>query len=417
MLLIRNAVYLGAQVDLLLDGSVMATMTPAGRHEYAAEKDFDAHGLHLLPSLIDCHVHLREPGFEYKEDIGSGLEAAAHGGFGAVMCMANTLPVNDNSAVTTLMLSRARATHPDGPALYPIAAATLGLEGKTPSPLEELHRAGCIAVSNDGRPVKSTELVRRIMEYASDLGMVFIDHCEDPWLAEGWQMNEGQVSGLLGLKGQPAAGETIQAARDIFLAEYLNLPVHIAHVSTAQTVDLLAWAKSRGVRVTAETCPHYLVLDENAAHDYGHAKVSPPLRTSKDRDALLQAVRDGIIDILVTDHAPHAEHEVNTTWDERPCGFTGLDLALALCLDLVREGKLTEFDLQNLWARRPSEIFHIPWNSFNPGEPASLILFDPEEEWLVSRQSLYSRSANTPFLGKKVRGRVKHHWINGIQLF
>ena len=254
-LLIKNARHLEAPVDLLVRHGKIVTMTPAGHHAYDSREVFDAKGLVLMPSCIDAHVHLREPGFEYKEDIASGLEAAARGGFGAVMCMANTKPVNDTASITRAMLDSARKSHPNGPRLHPIAAATVGLKGEEMAPLAELKEAGCVAVSNDGRPLDNAELVRRIMEYGADLDLVLIDHCEDPQLAKGWRMHEGVTSGLLGVKGQPAAGEANQAMRDIMLAEYLGVPVHIAHVSAALTVDCIAWGKARGVKVTAETCP------------------------------------------------------------------------------------------------------------------------------------------------------------------
>lgn len=418
-LCIKNARHLEAPVDLLVDDDTIMTMTPSGHHEAPEGCEiFDARGLVLMPSLIDAHVHLREPGFEYKEDVASGLEAAARGGFGAVMCMANTKPVNDTASVTRHMLDRARQSHPHGPRLFPIAAATIGLKGEMMAPLAELKEAGCVAVSNDGRPLENAELVRRIMEYAADLGLILIDHCEDPHLARGWIMHEGHVSGLLGLKGQPASGEAIQAARDIMLAEYLDIPVHIAHVSAALTVDLIRWAKQRGVKVSAETCPHYLLLDERALENYSvQAKVSPPLRTAHDREVLREAVKTGVVDILVTDHAPHAAHEKDGTLDGAPCGFTGLDLALGLTWKLVEADILVESDVHRLWCRRPAEIFGLPWNGFAPGDPADFFLFDPNEAWTASRQTMHSKSLNTPFLGQTLRGRVKHHWMGGRQLF
>ena len=378
-LCVKNALHLEALVDLLIEDERIVTMTPAGHQKLPENCEvFDAEGLVLMPSFIDAHVHLREPGFEYKETIASGLNAAVHGGFGSVMCMANTKPVNDNAAVTSLMLTKAQQSHPHGPRLYPIGAATKNLEGRELAPMGELKEAGCVAISNDGRPVQSSEMMRRIMEYAADFSLTVIDHCEDPTLADHWVMNEGEMSGLLGVKGQPAVGEALQAARDIMLAEYLGLPVHIAHVSSALTVDVIAWGKARGIAVTAETCPHYLLLDESALEGYNAlCKVSPPLRSTKDRDALLRAVADGTIDILVTDHAPHALHEKMTALDQALVGFSGLDLAVTLTWGLVKEDLLPEDALHRLWARRPGEIFHLPTNGFAPGDPADFFLFDP----------------------------------------
>ena len=416
---LKNARHLDAPVDVLVRDGRIVTMTPAGHHDMPADCEVvDAAGLLLMPSFTDAHVHLREPGFEYKEDIGSGLEAAARGGFGSVMCMANTRPVNDNASITRAMLDKARDTHPHGPRLCPIAAATVGLKGEEMAPLGELREAGCVAVSNDGRPMPGTELLRRVMEYSADLGLIFIDHCEDATLAPGWVMNEGVVSGELGVKGQPPVGEAMQVARDIMLAEYLGLPVHIAHVSCALAVDVLRWGKARGVQVTAETCPHYLWLDDTALRGYNTAaKVSPPLRSPADREALRRALKDGTIDILSTDHAPHALHEKEQTLDAAPCGFTGLDLAVSLTWGLVRENVIDEADMHRLWGAAPARIFNLPYNNFEPGDPADFFLFDPEEKWTVSRETLYSKSYNTPFLGREMQGRVRHHWLGGVQLF
>ncbi|MBQ9536559.1 MAG: dihydroorotase [Desulfovibrionaceae bacterium] len=416
---IHNAKHLEAAVDLFFEDEKIITMTPCG-HQPIPDNCllFDATGLVLMPSFIDAHVHLREPGFEYKETIESGLTAALYGGFGQVMCMANTNPVNDTAAVTSFMLQQATTSHPYGPTLHPIAAATKGLAGTELAPLGELKNAGCVAVSNDGRPLASTEIMRRVMEYAADFGLTVIDHCEDPTLAPQWIMNEGEVSSRLGLKGQPVVGEALQAARDIMLAEYLHLPVHIAHVSSALTVDVIAFAKSRGIAVTAETCPHYLLLDDTALEGYNAScKVSPPLRAAKDRAALLKAIQDGTIDILTTDHAPHALHEKLTSMDQALVGFSGLDLAVTLTWNLVRENLLAEDALHRLWCRTPGQIFHLPTNGFAPNDPADFFLFDPHVTWVPEADNLYSRGKNTPFLGQELTGRVKHHWLKGRQLF
>ncbi|MDR1857771.1 MAG: dihydroorotase [Desulfovibrio sp.] len=414
-LCVRNATHLEASVDLFVAEGRIVTMTPSGSQPVPEGCEIlDAKGLLLMPSLVDAHAHLREPGQEYKEDIASGLAAAAQGGFGTVMCMANTVPVNDTASVTRFMMDRARASHPHGPHLRPIAAATMGLKGEEMPQFGEMREAGCVAVSNDGKPVANTELLRRIMEYAADFGMTFIDHCEDPHLGHGWMMNEGELSGLLGVKGQPAAGEAIQAARDILLAECLGLPVHIAHVSSAMTLDVISWGKSRGVKVTAETCPHYLLLDESAIGNYDTAaKVSPPLRRPEDRAALLRGLVDGTLDILATDHAPHASHEKDSTLDVALFGFTGLDLALSLTWGLVLDGGLKEADLHRLWCHAPGRIFDVPVNAFSPGDPADFFLWDPVQKWPANRGNMRSKSLNTPFLGRELVGRVRHHFIGG----
>lgn len=420
MMILRNARYLGEPHDLLVRDGRVAAFGPAGSMEAAVPSDaetVDAAGQVLFPSFIDAHVHLREPGFEWKEDVASGLSAAAHGGVGRVLCMANTDPINDDAGVTRLILDAGARSHPHGPYAHPVAAATVGLKGQELAPLGELAAAGCVAVSNDGVPLADTEIVRRVMEYAADLGLILIDHCEDPALARKAHMSEGRLSGLMGVKGQPDAAEAIQAARDILLADYLGLPVHIAHVSCRRTLDVIAWGKARGVRVTAETCPHYLLLDESALEGYNtNAKVNPPLRTPDDVEAMRTAVKSGLIDILVTDHAPHAAHEKEHPLDQVPNGITGLDTAVTLMWTLIAGGILDEADLMRLYAWRPADIFGLPVNRFQPGDPADFCLFDPGREWVVEPHTLYSKSANTPWLGKTLRGRVSAHWMGGVQI-
>lgn len=432
--LLKNARYLGKSVSLLVrDGKIAALESTENCNENFPKKPqndhgdqndhaettevYDAHGQILFPSFIDAHVHLREPGFEWKEDIASGLNAAAHGGFGTVMCMANTDPVNDTAAVTEQILSIANRAFPHGPRVCPIGAATLGLKGESLAPMYALKKAGCIAISNDGKPIADSGLFRRVMEYAADLNLIVIDHCEDPFLAKGSHMNEGETSGKLGLRGQPDIAESLQAIRSMLLAEYLHLPIHIAHVSAARTVDLIAWSKARGTDVSAETCPHYLLLDDTSVNGYNtNAKVNPPLRTQKDIAALRQAVKNGTIDMLVTDHAPHATHEKEVPFDQAPNGFTGLDLAVSLTYGLVRENILDEADLIRLWCLAPAKRFHLPINTFHEGDPADFFLFDPNHQWQVDGESLYSKSHNTPWLGKTLTGRLTAHWLGGIQI-
>ncbi len=418
-----NALYLGSLVDILIEEQegkgIIADFGP-NLHEKAKKEGFDcidAKGLVLFPSFIDCHTHLRDPGYVWKEDIASGLAAAAHGGFGAVLCMANTNPINDDPAVTRAILEKARLAYPHGPKVYPIGALTKGLCGKELAPMADLAQAGCVAFSNDGLPVASAEIFRRAMEYADDLGLVIIDHCEDPSLAKGSHMHEGYMSGLLGIKGQLDVAETIQASRDMWLSECLNIPVHIAHVSAKRTVDAIAFAKSRGVKVSAETCPHYLALTEHEVNNYNLlAKVNPPLRTEEDKQALREAVKSGIIDILATDHAPHAAHEKDVAFDDAPNGFTGLDLALSVTYELVREAVLSEEDLIRLWSHKPAALFNLPVNRFEKGDSADFFLFDPSIEWEVCPENLHSKSHNTPWLNQKVKGRVVKHWLEGKEI-
>lgn len=404
----------GRRVDLFVAKGRVVALAPAGGLDLRAAREVDAGGLLLLPSLTDVHVHLREPGQEYKEDIASGLGAAAFGGFSNVMCMANTNPVNDAAGITEFMLEQARKSWPQGPRLFPIGALTKGLKGQELAPMAELKDAGCAAFSNDGRPVESSELFRRALEYASDLGRVVIDHCEDPYLAPAAGMNEGETSSRLGLPAQPDVAEAVQVARDVLLAEYLRVPVHLAHISCERSVSLIRYAKARGVDVTAETCPHYLTLTETEAEGFSAlAKVSPPLRTGADVDALLAALADGTIDMLATDHAPHAAHEKEVEFDQAPCGISGLDTALATTWELVRAGRLPYDAFIRAWTTAPCSRFGLPVNTFAPGDPADFLLYDQDAEWVVGPDTMKSRSANTPLLGRPLRGRVAAHFLAG----
>jgi dihydroorotase len=402
-------------VDLVCrKGRVLETVPHVPGTAYGNARVIDGRGLTLLPGLTDAHAHLREPGQEWKEDIASGLAAAAAGGFSNVMCMANTNPVNDTASITEHMTKRAAETWPDGPRLFPIGALTKGLLGKELAPMAELAQAGCVAFSNDGRPVADAELFRHAMEYASDLGRMVIDHCEEPTMAPGAGMNEGRVSSRLGLPGQPDVAEAIQVARDVLLADYLRIPIHLAHVSCRRSVEIIERAKARGVPVTAETCPHYLHFTEAEAEGYNTlAKVSPPLRTRDDVLALIQALRQGVIDILATDHAPHAAHEKETPFGEAPCGITGLETALSLSFVLTDKGMLDASDIVRLFSTAPARLFGLPHNTFTPGDPADFVLFDPKQAWTVTPESLFSKGKNTPCLGRTLTGRVMAAFVGG----
>ncbi|MBI9111228.1 dihydroorotase [Maridesulfovibrio ferrireducens] len=416
-LVIRKAVWKGEEVDLLVADGKILDIIPSSDAMYEGAEVVAARGYLLMPSLTDVHTHLREPGFEYKEDIASGLKAAVHGGFSNIMCMANTSPVNDNAVITAEMLNKAHAAFPNGPRLFPVGALTKGLEAKELSSMHDLADAGCVAFSNDGVPVKNTELFRRALEYASDTGKPVIDHCEDPYLELGAGMNEGAVSSLLGLAGQPDVAEAAQVARDLLLAEYLDIHIHLAHISCRKSIDLIAWAKKRGVKVTAETCPHYLLLTEEAVEGYGtDTKVNPPLRTADDVEALLQAIREGIIDMFATDHAPHAAHEKEVEFMVAPCGISGLDSALSLTWELVASGKITFDDFIRMWTTAPCETFGLPLNSFKKGDVADFFLFAPDEEWTLSPETMHSKGKNTPFLGQTLKGRVISHFLGGKKI-
>ncbi len=411
---LKNAVYLGKNIEIIVENGIIQDL---GESLSSSHTVIDAKKLILFPSFVDCHVHLREPGYEWKEDVQSGLNAALHGGFVRVACMANTNPVNDCASVTTLILDKAKEAFPNGPYAMPIAAATKGLKGKELAPLYELKEAGCIAVSNDGIPITDTAMVRRVMEYGKDLNMLFIDHCEEPFLAIHTHANESTVSTDLGLSAQPDIAEAMQASRDAMLSEFLDVPVHIAHVSAKATLDQIEFAKSRNVKITAETCPHYLLFDETEILNYNtNAKVNPPLRQQKDLLALRKAIKSGLIDMMVTDHAPHDTHEKNQPFDLVPNGISGLDTALALTWKLHQMQIISQEDIVRLWVEKPLEIFNMPKHGIKAGMPAHFFLFDPNHEWEVSPETFYSKSANTPLLGQKIMGRVQSHFIHGVNL-
>lgn len=413
---LSNALYQGLATDVLVEKGHIKSIGKHGDVPAAPDmRRVDAQGHILFPGLIDTHTHLREPGFEWKEDIASGLAAAANGGFAAIMCMANTQPVNDNASVTRFILDKAAQARPAGPKLYPIGALTIGLEGNELAPMRELADAGCVAFSNDGKPVANTEIFRRAIEYASMWNCVVIDHCEDPFMAKGSHMNEGFVSGRIGVKGQPCVAEALHVARDILLAEYLDLPVHLAHISCRQSVELIVWAKNKGIKVTAETCPHYLHFSDELLMGYNTAaKVNPPLRTPDDVAYLRSALADGVFDMLATDHAPHAPHEKEEPLDEAPQGIIGLETALPLTYALVRDGVVSEKQLTELWTAGPARVFNLQSGALSPGEGADFILFDPKAEWVVNETTLRSKGRNTPLWNQTVRGKVVANWVDGV---
>jgi dihydroorotase len=365
----------------------------------------DATGKVVCPGFIDIHVHLREPGYEYKETVASGTRAAAAGGFTAVACMANTQPVNDNRSITDYI--RAKAAVEGVVRVYPIGAVTRGLGGEELAELAELAEAGCVAFSDDGRCVMNAALYRRAMEYTLPFGTPLISHAEDHQLSRGTSMNEGVVSTELGIAGAPAAAEDIMVARDILLAELTGAHVHIAHLSTAGAVRLVRDAKARGVRVTAEVTPHHLLLTEDAVRTFdANAKMNPPLRSKRDTEVLLEALVDGTIDCIATDHAPHAGSEKEGEFDRAAFGIVGLETAVGLLLDrLVKPGALPLATLISRLSRDPARLLGLPGGSLAPGAPADLTLLDPAAEWTVDPARFQSRSRNTPFGGWPVTGR------------
>ncbi len=392
------------------DGRIVAVGPPGTLG--ADARVLDARGLLVLPGLIDAHVHLREPGYEYKETIATGVRAALAGGFAAVACMANTNPPNDSGAVTQFILDRASAA--GGARVYPIGAVSVGLAGERLAEFGEMRRAGIVAVSDDGRPVMDAGLMRRALEYAQLFDLPVIAHEEDRHLAAGGVMHEGLVSLRLGLRGIPAAAEEVMVARDLALAELTGGRLHVAHVSTAGSVALIRAARARGVRVTAEATPHHLFLTDEAVADYDpNAKMAPPLRPRADVEALRAAVADGTIEVIATDHAPHHRDEKEVEFEAAANGVIGLETALPLGLRLVAEGVL---DLPTLVARLtvgPARALGLPGGTLAPGAPADLTLVDPERRWRVDPRQLRSRSRNTPFAGWEMVGRAVTVMVGG----
>jgi dihydroorotase len=365
----------------------------------------DGAGRLLVPAFVDLHAHLREPGQEYKEDIATGLAAAAAGGFAHVCAMPNTRPVNDSRAVTEAIVARAREI--GGPALHPIGAITVGQKGSDLTEMADLKEAGAVAVSDDGRCVTSSSVMRRALEYARTFDLTVIQHAEDHALTEGAQMHEGATSTRLGLRGWPRVAEDVIVARDVLLAEVTGARYHVAHVSSLGAVRILREAKSRGIRVTAEVTPHHLLLTDQALLGYDTAcKVNPPLREQADVDALREALADGTIDAVATDHAPHTSLEKDTEFADASPGMIGLELVVPLLLSLVREGALPLARLVDALTRAPARIVGLAAPSLSEGAVAELCLVDPERRSTIEPARLRSKSKNTPFLGRSVTGAV-----------
>jgi dihydroorotase len=364
----------------------------------------DARGCWIAPGFVDLHAHLREPGDEYKEDIASGGRAAVAGGFTAVACMANTNPVNDDPSVTDYILDRG---HQDSPArVYPIAAATKGLRGEIMTEMEALVRAGAVAFSDDGATIMDSGVMRRVLEYSRLVGVPIVVHAEDRTLVGNGVINEGSVSTRLGLPGNPAVAEAVMVARDLMLAELSGAHLHVAHVSTAAAAELIRSARERGVHVTAEVTPHHLALTDEATVGYDtNTKVAPPLRSAADRDACREALRDGTIDAIATDHAPHAVHEKDVEFTAAPPGLIGFETAFAVVLDLVRAGDLAPLELIRRLSTEPARILGQKGGSLAVNSPADVVVLDPEREWTYEPTKGYSKSRNSPWAGETLTGR------------
>ena len=395
-----------SEADLLLqDGRVVRIDRGIAATLPARTRIVDVSGLWVVPGLIDLHTHLREPGQEYKEDIASGTRAAVAGGFTAVCAMPNTVPPNDCRAVTDLIVTQARAA---GLArVYPIGAVSKGQKGEELAEIGEMKDAGIVAISDDGRPVMNAELLRRAMEYARTFGLPVIQHCEDLTLSHGGAMNEGAVSTRAGIRAQPGTAESSMVARDIEICALTGARYHVAHVSTAESVARVREAKRRGLPVTCEVTPHHLTLTDEACAQYDtHAKCNPPLRTAADQAALREGLRDGTIDAIATDHAPHSQIEKDVEFEQAAFGMIGLETALPLSLELVQAGIVSPGHLVSLLSTRPAAVLGLPGGSLAIGAVGDVTVIDPHAAWTVEPGLLQSRSKNTPFAGRPMVGRA-----------
>ncbi|MFZ9745027.1 MAG: dihydroorotase [Opitutaceae bacterium] len=401
--------------DLFIDqGRLVAPLAAAARKR---ARRIDGRGLVACPGLVDVHVHFREPGQTHKETIATGSRAAAAGGFTSVVCMPNTSPVADNSGTIQLMkdvIARDAVVR-----VHPTGCITVGMKGQTLAPIGSLKRAGVVAITDDGECVQSNDLMRRAVEYARMFSLPVMDHCQDYSMTQGAVMNEGVVSTRLGLRGWPHAAEDIIVARNIILAEQTGAHIHLQHISSRYSVDHIRRAKARGVRVTAEATPHHLALTEEALAGYDtHFKMNPPLRTEADRQALIAGLRDGTLDIIATDHAPHTDYEKDKEFDYAPNGILGLETALPVCLDvLVRQARFKLSRVIDLMTRRPAAIVALPAGTLAEGAAADVCLFDPDEVWRYDAKAGQSKSSNSPWSGRELRGRVRTTIVGGKVIY
>jgi dihydroorotase len=402
---------LDATLDILIEDGAIARVDK--KIKASNVETIDASGLIATPGFIDLHTHLREPGQEHKETIATGTRAAVAGGYTAVCAMANTVPPNDERAVTEMM--RAEAARNGWCRVYPIGAVSKGLKGEELAELADLHAAGCVGVSDDGKPIWNAQLMRRALEYCSMLGMPLIAHEEDANLVEGGVMHEGYYSTLLGMKGIPAASEETLVARDVILARLANAHVHIAHLSTSGAVDAVRRARAEGVKVTCEVTPHHIALGDDAVQSFStNLKMNPPLRNEAHRQALIEGIADGTVDAIATDHAPHHFDEKNVEFDLAPFGVTGLETAFSVCYDrLVREKVIGLARLVDLLSCGPARIFGLPGGTLRKGSLGDVTLVDLDARYQVTREFL-SKAANSPFVGETLQGRAVTTIVGGV---
>jgi dihydroorotase len=402
---------LDATLDLLIEDGAVARIDKRIRVDDV--KTLDAAGLVLTPGFIDLHTHLREPGQEQKETIATGTRAAVAGGYTAVCAMANTVPPNDERAVTEMVL--AEAARNGACRVYPIGAVSRGLKGEELAELAELRTAGCVGVSDDGKPVWNAQLMRRALEYCGMLGIPLIAHEEDANLNEGGVMHEGYYSTLLGMRGIPAASEETLVARDVILAKLTGAHLHIAHLSTAGAVAAVRGARAEGIHVTCEVTPHHIALGDDAVQSFStNLKMNPPLRNDAHRKAILEGIADGTVDVIATDHAPHHFDEKNVEFDLAPFGVIGLETAFSVCYDhLVRAKVIDLRRLVDLLSCAPARIFRLPGGTLRPGSPADITIVDLESRREVTRE-FASKAANSPFVGQSFQGRVATTIVGGV---
>jgi dihydroorotase len=410
MLLIKNGRVLDPAsktdkvLDVLLDGEKITELGPPGKLlSPQGTEVFDASGLIVAPGFIDIHVHLREPGQESSETIETGTRAAARGGFTAVCCMPNTKPVNDNASVTRFILDRARVAA--SVRVWPIGAASVGSKGEAIAEIAAMKGAGIVGVSDDGRPISTARLARQVMDYCRSLDLPVMEHAEDVALAAGAVMREGVTSTRLGLRGMPAATESVCVARDVQLAELTRARLHIAHLSAKASLEQVRWAKSRGLRVSCEVTPHHFTLiDEDVQYD-SRFKMNPPLAAREDREALLAGLADGTVDAIATDHAPHEPAMKDVEFDRAPFGILGFETALGLALEqLVESGRISLMRMVELFTTGPARVLGME-RRIAPGQPADLTIFSTAEAWTYEVKNSPSKSRNSPFDGRNFKGR------------
>lgn len=402
--------------DILVRDGRIEGIYPTASTVPQGEEVIDAQGMWVLPGLIDMHAHVREPGFEYKEDIESAGRAAAAGGVTTVVCMANTDPVNDNPSVTQYIIRKAARV--SRVRILPVGAITVGLEGKVLAEMGLMREAGCVAVSDDGRPVEDASIMRRALEYASTFSLPVISHCEDRNLAGSGVMNEGPLSTKLGLPGIPAVAEEIMVSRDVLLSGYTRVPVHVTHISTKGSLEIISRAKQQGIRVTCDVTPHHLLLTEECVKAYDtNTKMNPPLREASDRQALIEGIRMNLVDCIASDHAPHARDEKDLDFDLAPFGMIGLQTLLPALMKIHLEHDIDFSQLLACVTRNPARVLGIEGGTLSPGARADMVIFDPTAAWSLTEEMIFSKSKNTPFIGRAFTGKVVRTYVEGAEVY